>query len=78
MFLVRWLASISNFLAAQTLEPTAFDGFSITGLAGLSQFLMKLLNLIMELLYFVAKWLLAFTDFLQYFIQKMLAAYGTG
>ena len=74
MFLVKFLTFLSKILGAQTIDPnsvgSSFGGYAWNSfVAGISQ----LFTWVCEVVFYgISKWLLAFTDFLQYFIQKLI------
>lgn len=74
MFLVRCLNVLSSLFMAQTIDPTVTNpgaGINFGGMIG--QGLGKMLNTIVGgVFYLICKWLMAFMDFLQYFIQKLI------
>ncbi len=72
MFLVKFFATISSFLSAQTLQPTSFGSWFESFGMWLAKVGNDIGNFVTNLLYGACKWLLAFTDFLQYFIQKLI------
>lgn len=75
MFLVKCMNFLSSFLMAVTIEPSMTNpGLGLGFLtSGLGQALGKVLNwLLGGIVYGICKWLLAFMDFLQYFIQKLI------
>ncbi|MBQ8451153.1 MAG: hypothetical protein IJ538_00005, partial [Clostridia bacterium] len=71
MSISHMFSGLTNFLGA--LKGTIFiNGFG----TGIGQFFAALGAIILEgitqVLYFICKWLLAFVDFLQYFVQKLI------
>ncbi len=67
------ILKVHSLLSAVTIEPTKFEWSGITVFwAMIGEFFRFLGNGICVLFYSILKWFLAFCDFLQYFIQKLI------
>ena len=73
MFLVRCLNVLASLFSAQTINPTEIrTGFIGNIFTTVGAFFWSIGNWLCDKIYSVCKWLMAFMDFLQYFIQKLI------